>query len=237
MEFSILGPLEVRAGGRAVALGGTKPRALLAVLLLHANEAVSGERLALALWGEDAPAGAVKTVQVYMSRLRRALGDPDVVTTTGAGYCLRVRPGELDADRFDRLVGQGRDALAAGDAETAGAVLREGLGLWRGAPLAELAGMPFAPPEIARLEEERLAALELRVEADLAAGRHAELVAELGRLTREHPLRERLHAQLMLALYRSGRQAEALEAFQRARRALDSTLGLEPGPALRELER
>jgi predicted ATPase/DNA-binding SARP family transcriptional activator len=236
MEFSILGPLEVRAGDRAVVLGGTKPRALLAVLLLHANQAVSAERLALALWGEDAPGGAVKTVQVHLSRLRRALGDPDVVTTTGAGYRLRVQPGELDAQRFNQLVGEGRDALAVGDAEAAGAVLREALGLWRGPPLDELAGMPFAPAEIARLEEERLAALELRVQADLAAGRHAELVAELGRLTREHPLREGLHGQLMLALYRSGRQADALDAYRHAREELVEQLGVEPGEELAELQ-
>src|SRR5919204_6433246 len=148
MEFSILGPLEVRDGGRAVVLGGTKPRALLAVLLLHASEVVSAERLALALWGEDAPAGAVKTVQVYMSRLRRALGDPDLVITSGAGYRVRVQAGELDAERFEQLVRAGRDALAVGDAETAGAVLREALGLWRGPALGELAGLPFAPAEI-----------------------------------------------------------------------------------------
>ena len=170
MDFQILGPLEVRSERGAVGLGGAKPRAVLAVLLLHANESVSAERLAVALWGEDAPAGAVKTVQVHVSRLRKALGDPEAVITTPAGYRLQVRPGELDAERFAHDVAQGRRALEAGDAERAGAVLREALELWRGPALADLAFEPFAPAEIARLEEQRLVALEARVEADLARG-------------------------------------------------------------------
>jgi len=236
MQFSILGPLDVRVDGCAVALGGVMPRGLLVVLLLHANEAVSAERLALALWGEEAPAGAVKTVQVHVSRLRRALGDPDLVVTTPAGYWLRVRPGELDAEHFDRRVADGRRALADSHAEQAGSMLREALGLWRGPPLADIASLPFAPVEIARLEEQHLAALELRVEADLAAGRHAELVGELQRLTSQHPWSERLHGQLMLALYRSGRQADALEAYRDARAALVDELGVEPSPELRDLE-
>jgi predicted ATPase/DNA-binding SARP family transcriptional activator len=236
MEFLVLGPLEVRVDGRALALGGVKPRALLAVLVLHANEPVSTERLALALWGEDAPAGAVKTVQVHVSRLRRALGESDVLATTPGGYRLRVQPGELDADRFENGVAEGRRALAAGRPDQAASALREALELWRGPPLAELAGLPFAPAEIAGLEEQRLAALELRVEADLAAGRHAELVGELQRLTSQHPWRERLHAQLMLALYRTGRQADALEAYRRARATLVDELGLEPSVELRQLE-
>src|SRR5215217_7367411 len=232
MRFSILGPLEVRAGDRAVALGGVKPRALLAVLALHANEPVSAERLAVALWGEDAPPGAVKTVQVHVSRLRKALGDPDVLTTTPAGYRLGVSPGELDVDGFEQLVAAGREALAAGHSEQAAAVLREGLELWRGPPLAEVASLPFAPAEITRLEEQRLEAVELRVEADLAAGRDTELIPELQQLTREHPWREHLHAQLMLALYRSGRQADALEAYRAARQVLVERLGIEPGAEL-----
>ena len=235
MEFSILGPLEVRADDHAVALGGIKPRALLAVLILHANEPVSAERLALALWGEDAPAGTRKRVQVNVSRLRKAFGDPDLIVTTPAGYRLRVREGELDAERFETLVAEGRHALAADEADQAGAVLREALGLWRGAPLADLADEPFAADEIARLEEQRLSAIELRVDADLAASHHAELVGELGQLTREHPWRERLHGQLMLALYRSGRQADALDAYRRAREVLVDELGIEPGAELREL--
>src|SRR3954466_11641546 len=192
MEFGILGPLEVRADGQIVALGGARPRAVLAVLALHANQPVSAERLAVSLWGEDAPPTAVKTVQVYVARLRKALGDPDVLVTTPAGYTLRVGPGELDAERFEQRVASGRHALEDGRADDAAAQLREALQLWRGAPLAELASAPFAPPVIARLEEQHLAAVEVRVDADLAAGRHAELVAELQQLTSQHPWRERL---------------------------------------------
>ena len=187
MEFRILGPLEVLDEQGVVALGGTKPRAVLAVLLLHANEPVGAERLASALWGDDAPAHAIKTVQVHVSRLRKALGDPAIVTTTPAGYRLRVRPGELDAHRFAEGVDEGRAALDAGDPERAATVLREALALWRGPPLADLAFEPFAPREIARLEEERLVALELRLEADLARGRHDALAGELQQLAAEHP--------------------------------------------------
>ena len=235
LEFGILGPLEVRADGRPVQLGGARPRAVFAVLALHANQAVSAERFAVALWGEDVPPSAIKTVQVYVARLRKALDDPDVLVTTPAGYRLRVRPGELDAERFERRVADGRDALAAGRAEHAAAELREALELWRGPPLAELASAPFAPAEIARLEEQHLAALEVRIDADLAAGRHAELVGELQQLTGQHPWRERLHAQLMLALYRSGRQADALEAYRHAREVLVEQLGIEPGAELHDL--
>jgi predicted ATPase/DNA-binding SARP family transcriptional activator len=236
MEFRILGPLEARVGGEIVALGGARPRALLAVLLLHANEAVSAERLAVALWGEDASAGAVKTVQVHVSRVRQAFGDPELLVTTPAGYRLRVRPGEFDLHRFEALVADGRRALAAGEAERAAALLREALGLWRGPALGDLASAPFAPTEIARLEEQRLAAVEARMEADLAAGRHSELIAELRQLTSEHAWRERLHSQLMLALYREGRQAEALEAYRQARDVLVGELGIEPGGDLRQLQ-
>src|SRR5829696_8080191 len=235
MQFGILGPLEVRADGRMVPLGGAKPRAVLAVLALHANQPVSAERLAVALWGEDAPPSAAKTVQVYVARLRKALDDPGVLVTTPAGYCLRVGPGELDAERFERQVADGRRALAAGRGEDAAAEVRAALELWRGPPLAGLASTPFAPAEIARLEEQHLAALEVRVEADLAAGRHAELVGELQQLTTQHPWRERLHAQLMLALYRSGRQGDALEAYRDAREVLVEQLGVEPGAELHDL--
>lgn len=236
VEFRILGPLEVHDESGAVGLGGVKARAVLAVLLLHPNEPVHAERLALALWGEEAPASAVKTVQVYVSRLRKALGDADVLATTPAGYRLRVRAGELDAERFSRLVEDGRHALAAGRAQHAATVLREALALWRGSPLADLAFEPFAQAEIARLEEQRLAALEERVDADLAAGRHAALVAELRQLVGASPTRERLAAQLMIALYRSGQQAAALEAFQATRSVLVAEIGVEPGPELRRLE-
>ena len=235
MQFAILGPLEVSVAGRTVALGGVKPRALLTLLVLNANQPVSAERLALALWGDDAPSRAVNTVQVYVSRLRKALGDPEALTTTPAGYRLRVSPGSLDAERFEQRVADGRGALAAGRCEEAAAVLHEALELWRGSPLAEVASLPFAQTEITRLEEQRLGALELRVEADLAAGRHAELIPELQQVTIEHPWRERLHGQLMLALYRGGRQADALESYRNAREKLSEELGIEPGPELHDL--
>src|SRR4051812_40953190 len=237
MEFRILGSLDVRADAGPVALAGAKPRALLAMLLLHANEPVSTDRLAIALWGEDAPTGAAKTIQVHVSRLRRALGQSDLLATTAAGYELRVLPGELDADRFEQLAIEGHRALADGTPERAAHVLREALSLWRGPALADVRFEAFAQAEIGRLEEERLAALEARAESDLALGRHAELAGELQQLVAAHPLRERLHGQLMLSLYRSGRQADALQAYRDARDALVAQLGLEPGPELSALER
>jgi DNA-binding SARP family transcriptional activator/WD40 repeat protein len=236
MRYGILGPLEVITDdGGAVVPSGVKARALLAVLLLHANEPMSAERLAVALWGEDAPAGSIKTVQVHVSRLRKALGDGAVIETTPAGYCLRVGPGELDAERFDRLVDGGRRALADGDAQRAVTVLREALQLWRGPALSDLAHESFAVSEIRRLEERRLTANELVIEGELAAGGHRELVEEIEALVIDHPLRERLHAQRMLALYRAGRQSEALEAYRHARRLLVDEIGVEPGAELREL--
>src|SRR5215211_4650164 len=207
------------------------------MLLLRPNEPVSPERLAAGLWGEDAPHGSVKTVQVHVSRLRKALGEPELLTTAPAGYRIHVREGELDAERFERLVDLGRRELSAGRADAAAAALREGLALWRGPPLAELSWAPFAPAEIARLEEQRMAAVEVRIEADLAAGRHSELIAELQQLVTAQPMRERLHAHLMLALYRAGRQADALDAYRQARDALDEQLGIEPTSELRDLER
>jgi WD40 repeat protein/DNA-binding SARP family transcriptional activator/energy-coupling factor transporter ATP-binding protein EcfA2 len=235
MEFRILGPLEVRSEHGLVALGGVKPRAVLAVLLLQANQPVSAERLALALWGEEATSNATKTVQVHVSRLRKALGDAEVVETTPAGYRLRVRPGELDAERFELLVENGRRALAAGQVAPAAAVLREALSLWRGSPLQDVAYEPFARAEIARLEEQRLAALEVRIEADLATGHHGELLGELQRLLASYPTRERLAGHLMLALYRCGRQTEALEVYHETRRVLVAEVGVEPGPELRRV--
>jgi predicted ATPase/DNA-binding SARP family transcriptional activator len=237
MEFRILGSLDVRDDGGPVALGGAKPRGLLAMLLLNADEPVSAERLAVALWGEDAPAAAVKTIQVHVSRLRRALGDPGVLVTTPAGYRLHVRPGELDADRFEARSTEGRRALANGRPDRAARLLREALSEWRGPALADFAFDAFAQAEIGRLEEERLAALEARVEADLALGSHGELAGELQQLVVEHPLRERLHGQLMRSLYRCGRQADALQAYRQAREVLVDQLGIEPGAELRALER
>lgn len=236
MEFGILGPLEVRTDSGAVAIGGAKPRALLALLLLHANEAVHPERLALALWDEDAPPSAAKTAQIYVSRLRKALADPEILVNTPAGYRLRVRAGELDADRFAAALEAGRQALAAGRAEHAAVVLREALALWRGPPLSDLTFAPFAEGAIVRLQEQRLVAIEERIEADLTNGRHAVLVGELRQLVAVHPTRERFVSQLMLALYRCGQQAEALETFHAARRVLISEIGVEPGPQLREMQ-
>lgn len=239
MEFRVLGPLEVRANGMSVDLGGPTQRALLAALLLREGEVVSVDRLIDELWGDEPPATAVKTLQTHVSRLRRALNGAGEgrLQTRGHGYVLEVRPGELDADRFRDLLEEGRRLLAAGRPETASETLTSALALWRGPVLAGLATGAVAQAEIARLEELRLAATEERVEADLALGRHADLVPELTRMVAEHPLRERLRGQLMLALHQSGRQAEALSAYQSGRRALAEDLGLEPSPGLRDLER
>jgi DNA-binding SARP family transcriptional activator len=232
MDFRLLGPLEVVSEhDQPLALGGVKQRSLLAVLLLHANELVSSDRLIDQLWGASPPATGAKTVQVYVSRLRKALGDGRLVTH-GPGYLLRAEPEELDLARFERLADEARRAAP----ESAAGKLREALALWRGPALADLAYEPFAQVDIARLEEMRLAVLEQRIDADLACGRHAELVGELETLAARHPLRERLRCQLMLALYRSARQAEALEAYRAARRELQEELGLDPSGELQQLE-
>ena len=224
MEFRILGPLEVIEDGRSIALGGARQRALLAILLTHANGVVSVDRLTDGLWGDRPPRTATNTIQYFVSQLRKLLG-ADRIATRPPGYLIRVERGELDLDRFERLV-ERTDAEA----------LHEALALWRGPPLADLAYDALAAAEIGRLEELRLVALERRVDADLELGRHAQVVGELEKLVTEHPLRERPWAYLMLALYRSGRQAEALAAYQRARKTLDE-LGIEPGRPLQELER
>jgi DNA-binding SARP family transcriptional activator len=236
MEFRILGPLAVWDKGGEVSLGGPKPRALLAVLLLHANEVVSADRLIEELWGEDSPEHAADALRVNVSRLRKAL-PPDVLTTRSPGYVVQVEPDALDLRRFERLVEEGRSLLARDMAADASERLREALSLWRGPALADFAYESFAQSAIARLEEIRVAAVELRIDADLALGRHDELVGELEALVAEHPLRERLRRYLMTALYRSGRQADALEAYQDARRALVDGLGIAPSTALQELER
>ena len=235
VEFRILGPLEASRHGQPLELGAGKQRALLVLLLLRAGEIVSTDRLIDALWGERPPPSALNSVHIYVSQLRKALGNGRL-ETRGHGYLLALEPEQLDLGRFERLLGDGRELLASGDADRAAGALRAALGLWRGPPLSDVAFEPFAQAEIARLDELRLAALEERIEADLALGRHAELVPELEGLVREHPLRERLRAQLMLALFRSGRQSEALDAYQQARRLLSTELGLEPGRRLRELE-
>ena len=235
MDFRILGPLEVWDGGGEVSLGGRKPRALLAVLLLHPNEVVPADRLIDELWGEDSPDRAAAALRVNVSRLRKSLSQ-DVLTTRSPGYVVQVGPDELDLHRFERLVDEGRGLLARGLPADASTRLRDALSLWRGPPLADFAYESFARTAIARLEEIRLAAVELQIEADLALGRHDELVGELETLVAEHPLRERFRRYLMTALYRSGRQAEALDAYQIARRALVDELGIEPSAALSELE-
>jgi YVTN family beta-propeller protein len=235
MQFRILGPLEVERNGGRVALGGAKQRAVLAVLLLHGNRVVSRDRLIEAVWGERAPESAYSALQGYVSALRKTLG-ADLIVTRAPGYVLEAEPTSIDLGRFESLVAEGSAALAAGDAGRASQQLREALDLWRGEPLADLDSVGFVQIERVRLEELRLSAVEERLDADLALGRHAELVAELHALVREHPLRERLRAQLMLALYRSGRQAEALDVYQQGRRLLAQELGLEPGEGLKRLE-
>jgi DNA-binding SARP family transcriptional activator len=232
LEFRILGPLEVRDGDRRIHVGGRNRRALLAVLLLHANELVSTERLIDDLYGEQPPKTATQSLHNAVSQLRRLLGR-DLLATHPAGYVLRVDAEAFDLARFETLVVRAREATGPGRAE----LLHEALGLWRGDPLADFADEPFAQTEIMRLEEARLAAVEERIDADLTLGRHGELVGDLEALVARNPLRERLRRQLMLALYRSGRQADALAAYQDARRTLVDELGLEPSEELQELER
>ena len=224
MDFRILGSVEALEGDRPMSLGGAKQRALLGMLLVHANEIVSADRLMEELWPGVRREQASRTLGVTVSRLRTALepgrsaGAPQgVLVTRAPGYLLRVDPERLDVKRFEALTEEGRQALAAGAPGAARSLLERALCLWRGPPLADMTYKPFFQPEIARLEELRPTALEDRIEADLQLGRHAELVGELRGLVRAEPLRERLRAQLMLALYRSGRQAEALQAYQDAR--------------------
>ena len=236
MEFRILGSLEVRDGDRTVPVAGGKQRALLALLLLNANQTVSTDRIVEELWGERAPDSAVKVVQNHVSRLRRTLND-GLLVTKSPGYALELAPGQLDLDRFEALLEEGGQAFASGDALRAARLLRSALDLWRGQPLPEFASAGFAQTEIARLDERRLAAVEELMEVELALGHHGDVVAELEALVAAQPLRERLRAQLMLALYRSRRQAEALAAYQDVRRALVDELGIAPSPELQQLER
>jgi DNA-binding SARP family transcriptional activator/ABC-type transport system substrate-binding protein len=236
VEFAVLGPLEVRLDGRSLALGGPKQRAVLAILLLRANRSVARERLIDGLWEEWPPSAAQRSIDSYVSRLRALLGK-DRLVRTPAGYTLRVEAGELDLDRFEILLDRGLLLSTSGDAERVVETLREALGLWRGPALADLTTEPFARKEVERLEERRLLAIEELNEARFVLGQGAALVPELTRLVAEHPLRERLLGQLMLALYRGGRQAEALGVFQRGRQRLADELGLDPAPQLRELER
>jgi DNA-binding SARP family transcriptional activator/tetratricopeptide (TPR) repeat protein len=234
VEFRLLGPLEALVDGAPVRLGPPQQRALLALLLLNANEVVSRDRIVDELWGERPPATAVKLVQVYVSALRKVL-EPEVLVTRAPGYLLQVEPDAVDLDRFRRHLDEGGAALGAGAPAAAANHFRSALALWRGPALADFAFAPFAQAQIGRLDELRLEALSDRIEADLELGR-SDVVGELEALIAEHPLRERLRGQLMLALYRSGRQADALAAYQDARRALVDELGIEPGRELRQLE-
>ena len=238
MEFRILGPLEVIEDGNPVALGTLKERLVLGVLLLHANEFVSRERLIDDLWGEAPPPTARKAINVYVSKLRKALGaaGADPITTAAGGYRLQVEPASLDASRLQVLVAEAQELVAKGELESAGERFREALELWRGPTLAGLQLESRGRDEVSQLDELRLAVLMDRIDCDLALGRHEQAVGELGVLVGEHPLRERLRAQQMLALYRSGRQADALEAYAEARRTLVDDLGIEPSEALQRLQ-
>jgi DNA-binding SARP family transcriptional activator len=233
MEFRILGPLEVANGDEIIALASAKQRALLAILLLNANQVVSSDRLIDELWGEQSPESGRTALQVLMSKLRKALGDAGVLLVTRPpGYLILLERDQLDLHRFERLLREADDA----EPEAAAGKLRGALALWRGSALDDLAYESFALPAIGRLGELRLAALEKRIDADLALGRHSDLVPELEGLVATHPLRESLRRQLMLALYRCGRQADALAAYQAARRTLIDEIGIEPSQPLRELE-
>ena len=235
MQVRILGPFQFEDRGQQVTIGGARQRAVLARLLLHANEVVPSEQLLVDLWGEDSPPNTANALQAAISRLRRVL-PPGRLITAAPGYALRIFPDELDARQFSQLLDEGRDALAAGAAAEAARTLGQALSLWRGPALADFRYEPFAQAEIARLEELRLTCLEERIEADLALGSAGGLTAELQQLVSEHPVRERLRGQLMLALYRSGRQTEALEVCRQFRSVLREELGLEMSPRLRDLE-
>src|SRR5262245_65750791 len=243
MEFRILGPLEVEEAGQLLPLGGTTQRALLVLLLLHADEVVSRDRLIDELWSGSPPESGRTALQVHVSQLRKLLdpdatrGEEELLVTRAPGYALRVEPESIDLGQFKTLVAAGKAALANGNAEEAHQHLASALALWRGRALADLEAVPFAQAESHRLEELRLAALEERLDADLALGRNAELIPELERIVAQEPLRERLRGQLMLALYRCGRQADALEVYRSGRRLLDEELGLQPDDELQGLEK
>jgi predicted ATPase/DNA-binding SARP family transcriptional activator len=237
IEIRLLGPLEVEQSGERVQLEGAKQRILFVLLALRAPEAVSSDELVEALWGDQVPASAVQALHQQISRLRRQLGEGSPLRHQQAGYALEIDPGAIDSHRFEQLLGRARVALGRDEPGPAAADLREALALWRGEALADHRFDEFAQHEIARLEELRVEAIEERMAADLACGRDSDLIGELGPLVAEYPLRERLRAQLMLALYRAGRQAEALETMRSGRRMLMDELGIEPGPELRELER
>src|SRR6188472_1641459 len=231
LEFRILGPFEVSNETGPVALGGPKQRGLLAILVLEAGRVVPTDRLIDLLWGEEAPKSATASLQNAVGRLRRALG-PDVLETRAPGYVLHVRQDQIDARRFERTLTGVRELPASERRQR----LDDALALWRGPALAEFAFDDFAQAETRRLEELRLVARDERIEADLELGRHADVIRELEALVRDHPLRETIRKQLMLALYRAGRQAEALEVYQDARARFIDELGIDPGPELKRLQ-
>lgn len=238
MEFRVLGPVEVAAGGLPLEVGGARSRAVLAMLLAQANQVVSADRLTEELWPGQPADRASGSLQVRLSELRKGLrsaGEADRLVTRSPGYLLQVRPGELDSRRFEELAAQGNAALADGDPAKAVLRLDEALALWRGPALADVDSAPFALAEAGRLGEMRLAAVESRAEACLACGRHQELIAELETLTAAHPLRERLWSARMRALYAAGRQADALRTYREVYAILADDLGIEPGPELREV--
>ena len=235
LDFRVLGLLEVNDGSQLVELRSAKVRALLAMLLLHHNQVVSADRLSAALWADSPPETATNTLQGYVSQLRKALG-ADAIQTQPQGYRLNVEPETIDFVRFERLLSEGRAALAAGNSHAAADLLGEGLRLWRGEPLADATFEPFAQSAVVRLNELRLTAIEEHVEAELGLGRHADVVGRVRQLVEAHPLRERLWGQLITALYRCGRQGEALRAFTEVRERLGEELGIEPGASLKSLE-
>ena len=239
LEFGVLGPVEVFESGRNLPLGGPKQRAVLADLILNTGTVISTARLIDDVWGDASPATAGHTVEAYIARLRRVLRDgsrPEVLLTRPAGYLLDIEPGHVDALRFGRLVNEGTAAAGRGDHEQASALLRAGLVLWRGQALADVTDAPFARAAAARLTDQQVLALERRIDCDLQLGRAQDLIPELEALVAGHPYHEPFHRQLMLALYRSGRQSDALGAFRRARDLLAGELGIEPGPDLRRTE-
>ena len=237
-DFRILGPLEVWHAGRRLDVAGARQRALLSVLLLQAGEVASTDRLVDEVWGEDPPAAGATALRVRISQLRRSLGPmSDLLVTQAPGYVVRLQPDQLDLHRFERLVDDGSETLARGDPRAAAETLTRALELWRGTPLGDVGRAPFAQVARARLEELRVVAIELRLESELQLGQHARVVGELRGLVEQHPLRERLWGLLITALYRDGRQADALATYHDARRRLVDEIGLEPGPNLQELER
>jgi DNA-binding SARP family transcriptional activator len=234
--FSLLGPLQIADGDRNITLDAPKQRALLVLLLLPRGEPIAVESLAEELWAGEPPATGTRAVRMYVGELWKALG-AEVIVTQGAGHAIPLEGHETDLGRFEELAADGGRWLVGGNAERAATTLREALGLWRGSALADFRYDDFAQNEITRLDEARIAARKVRIDADLALGREDELVPELQALVREHPLRERLRGQLMLALYRAGRQAEALDVYRVGRRRLVEELGIEPSRSLQEIER